>query len=418
MKLRRHAILPLAFLAACSSTPDKPTNNGPNQGADMSTTTDATQPDAGGSTLDAQTNQIVRIATFNASLFREVEGGLVSDLTSGSRQAQLVAETVQRIRPDIVLLNEFDWDAGGEAAAIFADDYLGQAQGDDEAIEYPYRYVAESNTGESSGIDFDNSGEAVTEPGSVDYGNDSYGFGTFRGQYSMVVYSRFPIATDDIRTFREFRWIDMPDSLMPTDFYSEEAIEVFRLSSKNHIDVPIEVGGTTLHILGSHPTPVGFDGPEDRNGARNHDEIRLWVDYVTGAGYLVDDSGTAGGLDDGASFIVVGDLNNDPIDGDSLKGSINDLLNEVAFDPKPTSQGGVEAAERDGEVNLQHEADPALDTADFSDGRVGNIRVDYAVPSSNLKVVDTGVFWPTETADEDGLMRASDHRMVWVDVRL
>jgi len=35
------------------------------------------------------------------------------------------------------------------------------------------------------------------------------------------------------------------------------------------------MGGQVIHILASHPTPPVFDGVEDRNGRRNHDEIRL-----------------------------------------------------------------------------------------------------------------------------------------------
>ncbi len=58
------------------------------------------------------------------------------------------------------------------------------------------------------------------------------------------------------------------------------------------------VGKTTLHLLASHPTPPAFDGPEDRNGRRNHDEIRFWNDYLDRAeiGYIRDDAGLAGGL--------------------------------------------------------------------------------------------------------------------------
>ena len=37
----------------------------------------------------------------------------------------------------------------------------------------------------------------------------------------------------------------------------------------------------TVHVLASHPTPPTFDGAEDRNGRRNHDEIRFWADYVS-----------------------------------------------------------------------------------------------------------------------------------------
>ena len=49
-------------------------------------------------------------------------------------------------------------------------------------------------------------------------------------------------------------------------------------------------------LLVAHPTPPVFDGPEDRNGRRNFDEIPLLGDYVTGrSGYIYDDDGGRGG---------------------------------------------------------------------------------------------------------------------------
>ncbi len=340
-------------------------------------------------------------------------------LDGGESQPQAVAATIQHIRPDIVLLNEFDWDDTEEGATTFARDYLGVAQRGDEPIEYPYQYVPPTNTGEHSGVDLNQDGQVVSEPGAPGYGDDAFGFGNFAGQYGMVIYSKFPIATADIRTFRRFRWTDMPGNVMPTDWYSPEAVEVMRLSSKNHVDVPIEVAGGRIHILASHPTPPGFDGPEDRNGRRNHDEIRLWTDYISvgGADYLVDDAGRAGGLDAEASFVVLGDLNSDPLDADSRHEGIVALLSHPRVtDSSPASGGGAEAAEADGEANRNHRGDPSLDTADFSDGVVGNIRVDYVLPSSDLTVADGGVVWPLRGTADRSLLQASDHRLVWVEL--
>ena len=140
-------------------------------------------------------------------------------------------------------------------------------------MEYPYVYLAPSNTGIPSGFDFDNNGEAVSEPGSREYGNDAYGYGVFPGQYAMVLYSKYPIVEEDVRTFQTFLWKDMPGALLPddpdtpepNDWYSEEEL----------------VDGEIVHVLASHPTPSGFDSSEDRNGTRNHDEIRFWSDYIT-----------------------------------------------------------------------------------------------------------------------------------------
>jgi hypothetical protein len=209
---------------------------------------------------------------------------------------------------------------------------------------------------------------------------------------------------------------------------------VFRLSSKNHVDVPVLVGGRAVHVLASHPTPPSFDGPEDRNGRRNHDEIRFWADYVTPGAtsdYIYDDDGEYGGLPPGSAFVVMGDLNADPADdGNGLAGAAAQVVEHpLVRDPLPASAGAVEATELQGGTNTTHDGDPALDTADFSDGpgSGGNLRVDYVLPSRPLQVEDAGVFWPVQA---DPLFRltgvydpsftngfpSSDHRMVWVDL--
>lgn len=61
----------------------------------------------------------IRFATFNASLNRFNAGQLISDLSApGNTQAQAVAEIIQRTRPDVLLLNEFDFDQDGEATRL------------------------------------------------------------------------------------------------------------------------------------------------------------------------------------------------------------------------------------------------------------------------------------------------------------
>lgn len=356
----------------------------------------------------------LRLATFNASLNRSAEGQLVADLsTPGNAQAQQVAETIQRTDPDVVLVNEFDHDEDGAAVDLFRDNYLEVSQRGATPVDYPYAYTAPVNTGVPSGLDLDNSG-TVGGPG------DAWGFGFFPGQYGMVVYSKYPIDTERVRTFQQFRWQDMPGNLMPTDYYSTEEQAALRLSSKSHWDVPVRVGGRTVHVLVSHPTPPVFDGPEDRNGTRNFDEIRFWSDYVTGgptASYIYDDAGRRGGLR-GGSFVIMGDQNSDPLDGDSIPGSAQLLLDHprVRATPVPESEGAVVAsAAQPG--NESHRSPAAQDTADFSEPP-GNLRADYVLPSRSLPIADSAVFWPAPGQPYADLVSASDHRLVWVDVRV
>jgi endonuclease/exonuclease/phosphatase family metal-dependent hydrolase len=113
----------------------------------------------------------------------------------------------------------------------------------------------------------------------------------------------------------------------------------------------------------------------------------------------------------------MGDLNNDPNDGNSRHGAIEELLgHDRVTDPTPTSPGGRKAGKTDGGANQSHEGKHARDTADFSDDRVGNLRVDYALPSSGLTVDESGVWWPAPGEDHADLAGVSDHRPVWVDV--
>jgi Endonuclease/Exonuclease/phosphatase family len=371
----------------------------------------------------------VRFATFNASLNRNFEGQLVADLsTPDNAQARTVAEIIQRQRPDVLLINEFDFVEGGVAAELFQDNYLSVSQNGAEPIDYPYFYVAPSNTGIPSGFDLNNN-EMVGGP------DDAFGFGFFPGQFGMAVYSMHPIDEDEVRTFQLFTWADMPGAMLPddpstpepADWYSADELEVFRLSSKSHWDLPIQIGGETVHFLVSHPTPPVFDGPEDRNGTRNFDEIRFWADYVTPgptSAYIYDDSGEYGGLQPGAAFVVAGDQNSDPLDGDSIPGAVQQLIEHPRIvDPLPRSEGAVEASILQGGANLTHESNPAFDTADFTDTAPGNLRADYVLPSRQLRPIDAGVFWPVQA---DPLSRltgvfpfpSSDHRMVWVDVRV
>ena len=217
----------------------------------------------------------------------------------------------------------------------------------------------------------------------------------------MAVLSRFEFDPDLVRTFQQFRWSQMPGAIRPQangqdPYYDAATWSRLRLSSKSFWDVPLATPKGVLHVLASHPTPPAFDGPEDRNGARNHDEIRLLQSYIENASFLMDDRGAAGGLAEGESFVIVGDLNSDPVDGGSLTAGINSLLKHprVAHYPAPRSSGAVQASNVQGRANKQHRGEAAHDTGDFSDRSVGNLRVDYVLPSSDFEVVDSGVFWP------------------------
>lgn len=380
-----------------------------------------------------ENDAVIRVMTYN------IEDVRTADLRNPKQpRLRKAAAVIQRLRPDILLINEMTYDvpgapgvpegaAPGQNGQRFVEHFLAVAQADTLSSIHYQAFMAPVNTGMASGFDLNNDGDTVTtypEPTPPQlsgaplpqtargraYGNDAWGFGVFPGQYGMALFVRdgFEILHDSVRTFRLFRWSDMPGALKPVDpatdapWYSAAEWAEFRLSSKSHWDVPVRLpDGRTLHVLASHPTPPGFDGPADRNGRRNHDEIRLWVDYLSQRAYLVDDSGRAGGLHEGARFVIMGDQNADPDEGDTYQHPIRML-----FDHERVQGDVVPLASETGQA-----AYPDLDPDDPAQW---GLRVDYVLPSTNLTVEQSGV-WRPVGSDTVGVT-ISDHFPVWVDI--
>ena len=347
----------------------------------------------------------------------------------GDPQAEAAARVVQEADPDVLVVNELanniqeaTVDDGVPTAQTnieaFVDNYLSEPQAPQlDGIDYEYTLQPESNTGllPEEDYDFNKDGEAGARPG------DAFGFGFYPGQYAFGIASTFPFDEDAIRSFQEFEWADMPGNLIPvagdegvaTDpgeeetaiYLTEAELDAFRLSSKTHVDVPFDVDGETVHGLFSHPTPTGFDGLNNFNGRWNHDENRFWADYVAGADYIYDDSGTGGGLDDDASYVLLGDMNAGPGD-EPLDPAAEFFVDNDDFDSRslPTSPGGATLGNR-------------YATANF--GGDGS-KVDWVLPSPDLSKRASSVVWPNPNADKRGLaddaIAASDHRLVWADV--
>ncbi|MBN8785158.1 MAG: endonuclease [Sphingobacteriales bacterium SCN 48-20] len=365
--------------------------------------------------LRATAQDTLTFATYNVSMEAEnyvrrgtpgisqaiLQQQLATDTNS---QIRNIASIIKSVRPDVLLLNEFDYiNEPDSGVGAFIQHYLNTGP---DAINYPYFFYATVNTGQPSPYDLDNNGKATG------VGSDAWGFGNYPGQYGMAVLSRYPFDTT-IRTFQRFLWKDMPGALITkkadsTNWYTSEAWAQMPLSSKSHWDIPVKVGNTTIHILASHPTPPTFDGPEDRNGKRNHDEIRFWNDYISGnAKYIYDDRGKHGGLSAKQRFVILGDQNASADEGDAIREGIASLLRNplVNTQPVPASEGG--AASKPNNPNAR------FHTAFWG------MRADYVLPSYyGFKVIGSGVWWPV--AGQPGAQwvakreSSSDHRLVWV----
>lgn len=385
-----------------------------------------------GEAAEDRSPSTVRFATFN---IQELSLKKLNEVDSDGRgtngQLRNCAEILQRVRPDVVLINEIDAPSTTDdresinpsqnAAKLFVERYLAVGSAGLQPLDYAHIYIAPSNTGIPTGLDLDNDGK-------TDGPADSFGFGRYPGEYGMALLSRYPLKLGEVRTFRKLLWKEMPGHLMPDgsdgrpDFYTAAECDVFRLSSKSHWDIPLDVRNRVIHLLCSHPTPPVFDGPEDSNGRRNHDEIRFWADYLSGpdrasgidrSKWIHDDAGRFGGLAADADFVILGDLNAEPVRGELVNGRrpIDLLLKHPrVFDPQPKSEGAEEQRN-----DLALKGYLPFKTSDFG-------RLDYVLPSKSLLTARSGVFWPSSKSQwfhlVDTPKSSSDHRLVWADVEL
>ena len=326
----------------------------------------------------------LRIATFHTELSRKGPGLLLRDILDGDPQAEAVAEVVAHAAPDVLILQGIDYDHGQAALAALRD--LIEAAG----VAYPHIFALRPNSGMASGHDLDGDGR-LGEP------EDAQGYGWFAGEGGMAILSRHPVDLAGVQDFSDLLWKDLPGAIPDEGMKAE----VQRLSSVGHWAVPITIGDRRLTLLTFHATPPVFDGPEDRNGRRNHDEIVFWQRYLDGAYGDVP----------GHAFVLAGNANLDPVDGDGRKEAISGLLADPRLqDPMPQRAGP--AARAEGQMG-----DPALDTAAWGEPVPGHLRVSYVLPSADLKVAASGVVWPGEGDPlAAAATQASRHRLVWVDL--
>jgi endonuclease/exonuclease/phosphatase family metal-dependent hydrolase len=308
---------------------------------------------------------------FHTDLSRDGPGLLLRDLSDPeAAQVQASVAVIAEAGADVLLLLGVDYDAGGAALSLLQD-RLSQAGAD-----YPFVATARPNTGWPTGLDLDGDGRAHGP-------RDSHGYGLFNGQGGMALLSRYPVL--GLRSFSDMPWRDLPES-RAAEVTPPEALPILRLASVAAWDVALELPDGAFHVLALHATPPVFDGPEDRNGLRNADELRFWAQYLDGWA-------PEGPPFAATRFAVMGTLNVDPERGEGRRDGLRALLDHPRLqDPRPRGAAGTA-------------------TADWAEPSPGNLRVDYILPAAGIDVLDSGVMW---RADDPVAATASDHRLVWV----
>lgn len=328
----------------------------------------------------------LRIATWNAGLEREGPGLLLRDIASG-RDAQVGAAVavIVALDADVLALTGVDYDAGHAA--------LGELQSRlaDAGAPYPHRLAWAPNTGVPTGHDIDGDGRRLGL-------RDAQGWGRFAGAGGMALLSRLPIDAAAARDHSAFVWSALPGALQPPDGDAgPDAIQ--RLSTTGHWQVPVLLpDGGRLTLLVWSATPPVFDGRDDRNGRRNHDEAAFWLRLLGGA---LPEPPPA------APFVLLGDAQLDTADSNGRPAAMRALLSHPALqDPRPRGSHGRSEPDQSG--------DPALDTVLY---RFGGLRVAYVLPSAGLAIAGSGVMWPPDADPFAAVLAlASRHRPVWVDI--
>ena len=317
----------------------------------------------------------MRVATFAAPLSRDGPGLLLRDLNKGDDDSlNAIAAAIIQAAPDVLVLTDFDYDLDGLALAAFAQMFDGR---------YPFMFARTPNSGFATGYDIDGNGRTGDA-------RDAQGYGRFAGDGGLAILSRFPIETGEVVDFSSLLWRDVPDAVLPQidgqPFFVSGILDVLRLSSTAHWIVPIRLPEETkVSIMAFSATPPVFDGPEDMNGMRSRDELRLWEHVLDGRYGPPPDR-----------FVVVGNSNLDPVNGDGDSAAMQ------AFLSRP-------------DIRDPHKG---ITNADWGDGGPGKLRVSYVLPSTNWRIVGAGTQSPALDAVTDGQgdAIAGPHSLVWVDI--
>lgn len=307
------------------------------------------------------------MATWHLGLARDGPGLLLRDIgRDDDPRLAAIAAHLAAISPDILVVQGVDHDHDLLTLTALRDRIAR------DGPRYPHLFALRPNRGWPTGLDMDGDGR----PGGA---GDAQGYGAFSGQGGMAILSRYPLDSAAARDWSAVLWRDLPGALLPRSegraFPSEAAQAVQRLSTTGHWAVPVILPEGRLTILAFHATPPVFDGPEDRNGRRNADEIRLWQLILDGAF----------GPAPEPPFVLAGVANLDPARGDGRRDAIHALL---------------------ADTRLQ---DPLLGQPTATWPGTGPLRVSVLLPSADLTVTGAGLH-PSE-ADLTG-----PHRMLWVDL--
>lgn len=321
----------------------------------------------------------LRLAYLHSDLARKGPGLLLRDIMVGEPQVMSVVQGIAAARADVIVLSDVDYDHGHAALGALRDAV--RAAG---GTDYPHIFARRPNTGMETGLDLDGDGR-LGGPG------DAQGYGAFSGQGGMAVMSRYPLRL--LADHGDLLWADVPDSLMidAQGVTGARAVghDQQRLASRAIWEIGVTRPNTPeLTLMIFHATTPAFDGPEDRNGRRNHDEIRFWQHRLDG--HI--------GPRPIWPWVILGTANLDPAQGQGRRAAIRGLLADPRLvDPQPKAR------------------DQSVYTADWG-GKLGQMRVDYILPAKGIGVAQAQAMDLPKPRSTSKKVKSSRHRLILVDL--
>lgn len=296
---------------------------------------------------------------------------MLRDIQRG-KDAQLIAlaEILQSVRPDVLVLTKVDFDAELQTAKALQ-----------SFLNFEYSFALPPNSMTPSALDLDGDGKS----------GDRFTWVRYAGEGAMLLLSQHPILPHF--HLNDLLWKDVPEALMPiradaTPFPSPAAQEVMPIVGQGLWVVQIgeRTEDSFTLVAFQNQTPV-FDGPEDMNGLRSSAQLGLLSKVM---------DGTYGAFPD-QRFALIGNSNLDPNRGQGDREAMRALLRDPRLqDPMPSSPLGDDA------------------TAIWD--KAGNMRVSYILPSKDWIVPRAAVVWPSEGPLHIAAEQASRHRLIWMDL--
>ncbi len=300
-----------------------------------------------------------------------------------SAQVKYSSEIIERYSPDIISINEIQYDKEEVPTSDFTTrgknlKVLGKLS-KLKKMNYSFH---EANTGMNSKPGLD--GNYILKPTSEERKNfaDAVNFGMFPGQYSTGGIFKYPIKSEKI--IKGLKWRDFNPNINLSKYRDANGNKLPRdmeLFDKNFSDITLDVNGKELHVILLHTVPAfGFGNKLTPNFERNHDQLEFLKWYLTGKSKFSFNIKVKP-LRKNTLFIAMGDWNVDP----SSKNPGGKIIKQLGklFQYAPGNNEKTYVGQSFGKSAY-------------------SAQLDYILVSNKIRVLKSGVHYPDPQREEIG----------------